>query len=118
MTGIPKTNVSVNAGSVNVYVDGSCVGKGSDSAAGFGVWFGPYHELNFNCCVTDSEEIHGHRDTAQRAEIQAAQSAIRIAHNEKIFRLRIHSDCKYVLGSKPSKNKPRLYGQWPYNSIM
>ena len=97
---------------VDVFVDGSCITKGSDSAAGFGVWFGPYHELNFNCVVTDSEEIHGNRDTAQRAEIQAAQSAIRIAHDEKIFCIRIHSDSKYVLG-KPSKKYHDYKGTMP-----
>ena len=118
MTGIPMTNVSVNAGSVNVYVDGSCVGKGSDSAAGFGVWFGPYHELNFNWMVTDSDCSSGHdgshKQNSQKAEIQAATSAIQIAHREKIFCLRIHSDSHHVLDGI-TKNE---IGKWKQNGWL
>ena len=87
-------------GMVNVYVDGACVGHGSGSAqpgAGFGVWFGPNHELNFNCNVTDSSGSNGHSQTSQRAEIQAAQFAIGIAIREGILGLKIHTDSKYVL---------------------
>ena len=85
----------------DVFVDGSCITRHGDSAAGFGVWFGPYHELNWNCPVTDNQDIRGrdggHTQSAQRAEIQAAKSAIRIARREKILGLRIHSDSQYVL---------------------
>ena len=99
---------------VDVYVDGACIGNGlpwPDSAAGFGVWFGPYHKLNFNCCVTDNccdtegncrqfaeDRACGERiQSNQRAEIQAAESAIQIAFREGIVGLRIHTDSKYVL---------------------
>ena len=94
---------------VDVYVDGACIGNGlpwPESAAGIGVWFGPYHKLNFNWCVTDNccdsegncrqgacERIQSN----QRAEIQATESAIRIAFREGIVGLRIHTDSKYVL---------------------
>ena len=86
---------------VDVYVDGSCYGYGSISqaGAGCGVWFGPYHELNFNCPVGSSNNIRGGQDTqsSQRAEIQAAMLAVIIASREKLLRLRIHTDSKYVL---------------------
>ena len=90
-------------GIVDVYVDGSCIGFGSisETGAGCGVWFGPSHPLNFKCTVNSSENIRGHNggDTQsnQRAEIQAATSAIANALREKIPSLRIHTDSKYVL---------------------
>ena len=85
---------------VDVYVDGSCINNGHPwpcSAAGIGVWFGPYHKLNHNGSVFD-DVCGGERiQTNQRAEIQAALHAIHIAIREKIVGLRIHTDSKYVL---------------------
>ena len=93
---------------VDVYIDGAAIGNGSpfpDSGAGIGVWFGDNDERNFNCSVTKSDcnvmsmcrHVSEHTQTNQRAEIQAAQSAITIAIQEEIFALRIHTDSKYVL---------------------
>ena len=80
---------------VDVYVDGSCIGNGlpwPESAAAFGVWFGPSHKLNDNYHVIDTDN-----QTNQRAEIEAAEHAIRIAFREGMEGLRIHTDSKYVL---------------------
>ena len=93
---------------VDVFVDGACIGNGlpfPDSGAGIGVWFGDNHHLNFNWSVTDSDcnvlslcrHVEKHTQSNQRAEIQAAHSAITIAIREKIFALRINTDSKYVL---------------------
>ena len=85
---------------VDVYVDGACINNGKawpDSAAGLGVWFGPYHKLNFNWHVI-SYDCNGELlMTNQIAEIQAADQAIHIALREGIKGLRIHTDSKYVL---------------------
>lgn len=118
---------------VDVYVDGSCIGNGlpwPESAAGFGVWFGPSHKLNYNACVLDNccgQSGHGGDlcsfdhggehvplQTNQRAEIQAAEYAILIACREGIAGLRIHTDSKYVLHAI-TKN---LIAKWKGNGWL
>ncbi|WKY11648.1 hypothetical protein Q1695_003319 [Nippostrongylus brasiliensis] len=65
-------------GTIVVYTDGSCV---DNSASGFGVYFGPDHELN------RSERIIGPIHNSGLAEILAAQMALRTLRSWRGYRL-------------------------------
>ncbi|WKY11649.1 hypothetical protein Q1695_003319 [Nippostrongylus brasiliensis] len=64
-------------GTIVVYTDGSCV---DNSASGFGVYFGPDHELN------RSERIIGPIHNSGLAEILAAQMALRTLRSWRGYR--------------------------------
>lgn len=76
-----------------VYIDGSCKGNGTDSAkAGIGLFWGDSHA--WNCSYTlSADEAH----TSNKAELRAAIKALEIAHDNRIERLIIISDSKYVV---------------------
>ena len=76
-----------------VFVDGACLDNGKPWArAGYGVWFGDSSWQHLNCSGT----FPG-RQTNQRAEIQAAITAIEIATQEEFCCLQILTDSKYLI---------------------
>ena len=76
-----------------VFVDGACLDNGKPWArAGYGVWFGNSSWQHLNCSGT----FPG-RQTNQRAEIQAAITAIEIATQEEFKSLQILTDSKYLI---------------------
>lgn len=80
-------------GFVKVYTDGSCTGNGTSGArAGLGVYWGNDHPLNI------SEPVSG-RATNNCGEIQAATKAIKQALQNKIKKLSIYTDSKFLINS-------------------
>lgn len=76
-----------------VYIDGSCIKNGSDSAkAGYGLYWGDKHPWNSSHALSSEEGA-----TNNKAELKAAIKAIEIAKENHIDALFINSDSKYVV---------------------
>ncbi|XP_068135205.1 ribonuclease H1-like [Hyperolius riggenbachi] len=74
-----------------VYTDGCCSRNGRYGArGGIGVYWGPYSSYN------TSERLEG-RQTNQRAEIQAACTAIEQAERQNYTRLNIRTDSEFTI---------------------
>ncbi|KAJ1150082.1 hypothetical protein NDU88_002880 [Pleurodeles waltl] len=74
-----------------VYTDGCCASNGRSGArAGIGVYWGENHPLNV------SERLSG-RQTNQRAEIQAACTAVAQARSQNIKKLDVCTDSKFTI---------------------
>uniref|UniRef100_A0A1I7TC77 ribonuclease H n=1 Tax=Caenorhabditis tropicalis TaxID=1561998 RepID=A0A1I7TC77_9PELO len=74
----------------NVYTDGSCANQGlSNARAGYGVFWGDNNPNNF------SGRVDGHQDS-NRAELRAAQHAMKTAINQGHDSINIHTDSNYV----------------------
>ncbi|XP_069584146.1 ribonuclease H1-like [Ranitomeya imitator] len=77
--------------SADVYTDGCCINNGRYGArGGVGVYWGPGNSLNV------SESLEG-RPTNQRAELQAARTAIQQARDNNITSLTVHTDSEYTV---------------------
>lgn len=95
-----------------VYIDGSCIGNGAQSAiAGYGVYWGEDHPWNgsFSLSVEDGP-------TNNKAELKAAIKAIEIAHANNIERLEINSDSKYVVLGVTQWSKQWIRNGWKNSS--
>ena len=78
-----------------VYVDGSCVGNGSNGAkAGIGLFWGDNHPWNISNALAQED---GEVLTNNKAELRAAIRAIEIAREHNVAKLVINSDSKYVV---------------------
>lgn len=78
---------------VDVYTDGACFNNGRDGArAGIGVYWGPGHPSNV------SERLPG-RQTNNRAEIKAAETAIGQARDMGYNEVNVHTDSKFLTDS-------------------
>ena len=76
-----------------VYIDGSCIKNGSDSAkAGYGLYWGDNHPWNGSYALSSEEGAINNK-----AELKAAIKAIEIAKENHIDVLFINSDSKYVV---------------------
>lgn len=74
-----------------VYTDGCCASNGRfDARAGIGVYWGENHPLNVG------ERLPG-RQTNQRAEIQAACTAVAQAKSQNIKKLDVCTDSKFTI---------------------
>jgi len=63
-----------------VHVDGACSGNGKQNAVGgIGIYFGPSSSFNLSAPLTSFTTIKPH--TSQKAELQAAASAMKIIRN-------------------------------------
>ncbi|XP_069584145.1 ribonuclease H1-like isoform X2 [Ranitomeya imitator] len=77
--------------STDVYTDGCCINNGRYGArGGIGVYWGPENPLNV------SESLEG-RPTNQRAELQAARTALQQARDNNITSLTVHTDSEYTV---------------------
>jgi len=111
-----KNDMGLNVGEdgfVHVYTDGACSQNGQKGAkAGYGVWWAKGHNLN------RSEPCHD-RQTNNAAEIQAVTEAIKIAKNNDMKAILIHTDSNFLIdcvtkwmknwkknGWKTAKNEP------------
>ena len=64
-----------------VYIDGACPGNGTQTAfGGLGVYFGPSSSYNLSAPLINSEAANS--PTSQKAELQAAASALQIIRND------------------------------------
>ncbi|CAI2350445.1 unnamed protein product [Caenorhabditis sp. 36 PRJEB53466] len=80
----------MSGGHQSVWTDGSCRNQGNPNAtAGYGVYWGPGHPNNRNGPVA------GHQDS-NRAELRAAQQAVRTASRQGVPSMTIRSDSHYV----------------------
>ena len=76
-----------------VFIDGSCLRNGSNSAkAGYGVYWGVDHPWNGSYTMPIEEGA-----TNNKAELRAAIKAIEVADANKIEKLVVNSDSKYVV---------------------
>ena len=96
-----EPNVNNTPGTVNaddtvtvpiVYVDGACKSNGSQGAqGGLGVYWGEQHPLNVSRPMA-----HNKKHTSNRAELQAAITALTQAQEQKIPKLTVRTDSNYV----------------------
>ena len=78
---------------VTVFIDGSCIGNGGQSAkGGYGVYFGDNHPWNGSFTIPAEGG-----PTNNKAELRAAMKAIQIGHENNVESLEINSDSKYVV---------------------
>jgi ribonuclease HI len=86
-------DVKMDEDHVVVYVDGSCTENGgTDASGGYGVFWGKHHPLNTNGRLAAEET-----QTNNRAEMQAACTALNQAKASNINKVAIYSDSKYVV---------------------
>ena len=78
-----------------VYIDGSCLGNGSNNAkAGIGLFWGDNHPWNISNSISQED---GETLTNNKAELRAAIRAVEIAQEHKVDKLVINSDSRYVV---------------------
>ena len=78
-----------------VYIDGSCVGNGSNGAkAGKGLFWGDNHPWNISNALAQED---GEVLTNNKGELRAAIRAVEITREHNVGRLEINSDSKYVV---------------------
>ena len=76
-----------------VYIDGSCIGKGAQTAkGGYGVFFGDNHHWSGSFTIPAED-----RPTNNKTELRAAIKGIQIGHENNVESLEIHSDSQYVI---------------------
>ena len=78
---------------ITVFIDGSCIGNGGQSAkGGYGVYFGDSYPWNKSFTIPAKDG-----PTNNKAELRAAMKAIQIGHKNNVESLEINSDSKYVI---------------------
>jgi ribonuclease HI len=92
-SGVPQGEFNIDGEYTIVYVDGSCVDNGGTKArGGYGVFWGIEHPQN-TFGQLSADEKHSNN----RAELQAACTALEQAKSIGIKKVDIHSDSKYVV---------------------
>ena len=92
---LSEANAASKTCAHTVYIDGSCVGNGSNNAkAGIGLFWGDNHPWNISNALTQE---HGEILTNNKAELRAAIRAVEIAREHNLDKLVINSDSKYVV---------------------
>ena len=92
---LSEANAASKTCAHTVYIDGSCVGNGSNNAkAGIGLFWGDNHPWNISNALTQE---HGEILTYNKAELRAAIRAVEIAREHNLDKLVINSDSKYVV---------------------
>ena len=87
--------VTMEEGSMVVYIDGACSYNGDkNAAAGYGIYWGDDHKKNMAAKLPRDPQ---HKPTNNRAELMAAIVAIEQAKEMGANKLLIHLDSNYLV---------------------
>lgn len=131
MSGTSKTSGAnsasgANDGTINIYIDGSCINNGSPNAkAGYGVYFKPDDERNEYARVVGKQTNNTGELTAFIRAVEKMRDELVNAHSLAANKINIYTDSEYVIkcagayGDKLAKNDWKTStGKAPPNLLL